>query len=65
MVAHIEGARQARGDLAQARRPLSDKPPRTRLVGRSPQMHRVQSRIEMIAQSEAAVLIEGESGLEV
>jgi DNA-binding NtrC family response regulator len=61
-IAHIEGARQARGDLAQAKRSLSEKPPRNRLIGRSPQMHRVQSRIEMIAQSEAAVLIEGESG---
>jgi DNA-binding NtrC family response regulator len=61
-ISRIESARQARGDLAQAKRSLSEKPPRNRLVGRSPQMNRVQSRIEMIAQSEAAVLIEGESG---
>jgi DNA-binding NtrC family response regulator len=61
-IARIESARQMRGDLAQAKRSLSETPPRNRLIGGSPQMHRVQSRIEMIAQSEAAVLIEGESG---
>ena len=61
-IARIESAHAMRRELAQARQALAQRPPRNRLVGESPQMLKLQSRIEMIAQSEAAVLVHGESG---
>jgi two-component system, NtrC family, response regulator AtoC len=61
-IARIENAHAMRRELAQARQALAQRPPRNRLVGESPQMLKLQSRIEMIAQSEAAVLVHGESG---
>jgi DNA-binding NtrC family response regulator len=61
-VARIETTRSMRRELAQARRTLAQRPARNRLVGESPQMLRVQARIETIAQSEASALVFGESG---
>jgi len=61
-IARIESSRSMRSELAQARHALAQRPPRNRLVGESPQMLKVQSRIEMIAQSDAAALVHGESG---
>jgi two-component system, NtrC family, response regulator AtoC len=61
-ITRIESARSMRSELAQARQALAQRPPRNRLVGESPQMLKLQTRIEMIAQSEAAVLVHGESG---
>jgi DNA-binding NtrC family response regulator len=61
-ISRIDSARWMRTELAQARLALARRPPRTRLVGESPQMVKLQTRITMIAQSDAAVLIHGESG---
>jgi DNA-binding NtrC family response regulator len=61
-ISRIDATRSLRRELAEARRALSVQPSSNRLVGRSPQMRQVQTRIDMIAQSEAATLITGESG---
>jgi len=61
-ISRIESARLMRAELTQARQALAQRPPRNRLVGESPQMLKLQSRIEMVAQSEAAALVHGESG---
>src|SRR4051794_10614606 len=61
-ISRIDGTRKLRRELAQARRALSTQPSSNRLVGGSPQMLAVQTRIDMVAHSDASVLIAGESG---
>lgn len=61
-VARIESDRSMRRELGQARHTLAKHPPGNRLIGESPQMLKVQARIETIAQSEASALVYGESG---
>ena len=61
-IKRIEGTRSMRQELAHARRALAQRPPSNRLVGQSPQMQKIQARIEMIAASDAATLVTGESG---
>src|SRR4029077_10365495 len=61
-IARIDSTRSMRRELAEARRALVLRAPTNRLVGHSSQMRKLQSRIEMIAPSEAATLIMGESG---
>jgi DNA-binding NtrC family response regulator len=61
-IARIDSARSTRRELTEARRALSLRPPVNRIIGRSAQMMKIQTRIEMIAQSDAATLITGESG---
>jgi DNA-binding NtrC family response regulator len=59
----VDSTRAMRRELTEARRALSGRvTTSTRLVGSSSQMTKIQSRIEMIAPSEAATLIMGESG---
>jgi two-component system response regulator AtoC len=58
----IDSLRSMRRELTEARRALVLRVPANRLVGHSAQMMKIQSRIEMIAPSEAATLIMGESG---
>jgi two-component system response regulator AtoC len=61
-IARIDGARSMRRELNEARRALALRPSGNRLIGHSKQMMKIQSRIEMIAPSDAATLITGESG---
>jgi DNA-binding NtrC family response regulator len=61
-IARIDSTRSMRRELTEARRALAIRPPGNRLVGHSAQMTKIQSRIEMIAPSDAATLITGESG---
>jgi two-component system response regulator AtoC len=61
-LARIDGTRSMRRELTEARRALSGRITSNRLVGNSAQMTKIQSRIEMIAPSDAATLIMGESG---
>ncbi|HVR63656.1 MAG TPA: sigma-54 dependent transcriptional regulator [Polyangia bacterium] len=61
-VTRIQAARAMRRELIEARQALARRSPANRLVGQSPQMMKIQTRIEMIAQSEAATLVHGESG---
>jgi two-component system response regulator AtoC len=61
-VTRIQATRAMRRELIEARQALAQRPPANRLVGQSPQMLKIQTRIEMIAQSEASTLINGESG---
>ena len=61
-VDRIDSTRSMRRELTEARRALALRSPSNRLVGQSSQMMKLQSRIEMIAPSEAATLIMGESG---
>jgi DNA-binding NtrC family response regulator len=61
-ISRIDGTRKLRRELTEARRALSVQPTGTRLIGHSPEMLKVQTRIEMIARSDAATLISGEGG---
>jgi DNA-binding NtrC family response regulator len=61
-IARIETAQALRRDLIGARQALTQRPPANRLIGQSPQMLKIQTRIEAIAHSDAATLITGESG---
>jgi DNA-binding NtrC family response regulator len=61
-IARIDSTRSMRRELAEARRALVLRAPTNRLVGHSTPMRKLQTRIEMIAPSEAATLIMGESG---
>ena len=61
-LARIDGTRSMRRELTEARRALSGRVTSNRLVGNSASMTKIQSRIEMIAPSDAATLIMGESG---
>jgi DNA-binding NtrC family response regulator len=58
----IDSTRSMRRELAEARRALSRRTTSSRLVGNSTVLTKIQSRIEMIAPSDAATLISGESG---
>jgi DNA-binding NtrC family response regulator len=62
LIGRIDSARSTRRELTEARRALAVRPPVNRLIGHSAQMAKVQSRIGMIAQSDAAAIITGESG---
>jgi len=61
-MARIDSTRSMRRELVEARRALVLRSPGNRLVGHSTPMRKLQSRIEMMAPSEAATLIMGESG---
>jgi DNA-binding NtrC family response regulator len=61
-ICRIDSTRSMRRELTEARRALVLRSPTNRLVGHSPQMMKIQARIEMIAPSEAFTLIMGESG---
>jgi len=61
-IGRMESTRAMRHELTEARRALALRSPGNRLVGQSSQMMKLQSRIEMIAASEAPTLIMGESG---
>jgi DNA-binding NtrC family response regulator len=61
-VSRIQASRAMRRELIEARQALAQRSPANQLVGQSPQMLKIQARIEMIAQSDAATLITGESG---
>jgi len=54
--------RVARGEVARLRENMQEIFPRTELIGRSPAMKRVAELVEMVAPSDATVLITGESG---
>jgi DNA-binding NtrC family response regulator len=58
----IDGARAMRRELSDARRALASRVASNRLVGNSTVMSKIQTRIEMIAPSDAATLVMGESG---
>ncbi len=61
-IGRIDSARSTRRELTEARRALALRPPVNRIIGRSAQMAKVQTRVEMIAHSDAAVLVTGETG---
>jgi DNA-binding NtrC family response regulator len=61
-IGRIDSTRSMRRELTEARRALALRPSGSRLVGQSAQMMKIQSRIEMIAPSDAPTLITGESG---
>jgi DNA-binding NtrC family response regulator len=61
-IGRIETLRSMRRDLGEARRALALRSPGNRLVGQSVQMMKIQSRVQMIAPSDASTLIMGESG---
>ena len=54
--------RGARREVARLRENMQEIFPRTELVGRSPAMKRITELVEMVAPSDATVLISGESG---
>ena len=54
--------RVARREVARLRENMQEIFPRTELVGRSPAMKKVSELVEMVAPSDATVLITGESG---
>ena len=56
------GASMAAVRQIEARRALARRTTNSRLVGNSAALTKIQSRIEMIAPSDAATLISGESG---
>src|SRR5271157_3304600 len=54
--------RRARREVARLREDLNEIAPGTEMIGRSPAMKKVMELIEMVAPTEATVLITGESG---
>src|SRR6185436_8528176 len=58
----ISQHRALRRELEQARVELSGRKPEVALIGQSPAKRRVDGLIEMVAGSEAPVLVTGESG---
>jgi DNA-binding NtrC family response regulator len=54
--------RQTRQEVARLRENLEEIYPHTELVGKSPAMRKVWENVEMVAPSDATVLITGESG---
>ena len=54
--------RQAKKEVAQLREHLQEAFPRVPIIGQSPAMKRVYELIEMVAPTDATVLITGESG---
>src|SRR6185369_7247490 len=61
-IGRLESTRTMRRELTEARRTLLLRSPSNRLIGHSALMRKLQSRIEMIATSEAPTLLMGESG---
>jgi two-component system response regulator AtoC len=61
-IRRISEHRDLRRELEQARVELSGRKPEAALIGQSPPMRRVEGLIEMVAASEAPVLVTGESG---
>jgi DNA-binding NtrC family response regulator len=62
LVANALEHKRARREVARLREDLQEVAPGTELIGRSPAMRRVVELIEMVAPTEATVLITGESG---
>ncbi len=62
LVANALEHKRARHEVARLRENLQEVYPSTELIGRSPAMKKVMELIEMVAPTEATVLITGESG---
>jgi len=62
LVANALEHRRARHEVVRLRENLQEISPGTELIGRSPAMKKVTELIEMVAPTEATVLITGESG---
>src|ERR1700758_2055401 len=62
LVANALEHKRARVEVARVRENLQEAVPGTELIGRSPAMRKVTELIEMVAPTEATVLITGESG---
>src|SRR6516165_10317035 len=62
LVANALEHKRARREVAQLRESLQEVSPGTELIGRSPAMKKVVELIEMVASTDATVLITGESG---
>ena len=62
LVAKALEHRRARREVARLRENLHENFPSTELIGKSPAMKSVQEHIEMVAPTDATVLITGESG---
>src|SRR5579872_1134413 len=62
LVANALEHKRARREVARLRENLQEVSPSTELIGRSPAMKKVVELIEMVAPTEATVLITGESG---
>jgi two-component system, NtrC family, response regulator HydG len=62
LVANALEHKRARCEVARLRKDLQEAAPGTALIGRSPAMKKVTELIEMVAPTEATVLITGESG---
>jgi DNA-binding NtrC family response regulator len=54
--------KRTRSEVARLRENLQEVAPGTEMIGRSPAMHKVMELIEMVAPTDATVLITGESG---
>lgn len=61
-LSRIDARRSLEMDLRDARRELGEVGEVSGIVGRSPQINRLRERIETLAASDAAVLIQGASG---
>jgi DNA-binding NtrC family response regulator len=62
LVANALEHRQARSEVARLRETLDEVLPGGELIGRSPAMRKVAELVQMVAPTEATVLITGESG---
>ncbi|HJZ96475.1 MAG TPA: sigma-54 dependent transcriptional regulator [Candidatus Solibacter sp.] len=62
LVANALEHRRARHEIVRLREDLQEVSPGTELIGRSPAMRKIAELIEMVAPTEATVLITGESG---
>ena len=62
LVANAIEHRRARRELVRLRENLQEIFPSTELIGRSPVMRKVMENIEMVAPTDATVLLTGESG---
>jgi DNA-binding NtrC family response regulator len=62
LVANALEHRQARSEVARLRETLEEVLPGNGLIGRSPAMRKVSELIQMVAPTEATVLVTGESG---
>jgi DNA-binding NtrC family response regulator len=62
LVANALEHKRARGEVARLRENLEEVLPGNEMIGRSPAMRRVAELIQMVAPTEATVLVSGESG---
>jgi DNA-binding NtrC family response regulator len=62
LVAHALEHQRTRREVVRLREDLKEAAPGTELIGKSPAMKKVQELIEMVASTEATVLLTGESG---